>query len=135
MSGESFRARIYARIVRNTYEPENDQACWRWRGRLDKEGYGHINLYVPGRMRRRGDNVTLKSHIVSWLISSDESREFIESANDLYLAYQELRASGLEIDHACVCTSCAFVDHLGLVTRKANVSLSYARRRHAQESL
>ncbi len=111
---------LWARLMANSTCPESAQDCWRWTGRLDREGYGLINVYVPGL----GRNATLKAHIVAalWLQAQPES------ADEMYLAYQEHSASGLEWDHLCNERWCIYPDHLDLVTGEENCKRREARR-------
>jgi hypothetical protein len=103
---------LFARLMANTHEPENDRACWAWSGKRDRWGYGRVNVYVPGL----GAVVTLMAHLAVWL--------WVEAgcttADDLWLAYQELQASGLEIDHLCVVPNCVHPDHHEPVTSREN---------------
>lgn len=103
---------LFTRLVANTEEPVMDGGCWAWTGKRDKWGYGRINIYVPGLQRV----VTLMAHICAWVWL--EAR--CACANDLYLAYQELQASGLELDHLCNGPACIYPDHHDPVTGSEN---------------
>lgn len=113
-------ASLWERLVANTAEPENGQQCWRWTARLDREGYGIINLYVPGL----GKNATLKAHLVLYVWLESGAR----TPDDLYLAYKEHSASGMELDHLCTEQWCCNPDHLELVTGVENCRRRDARR-------
>jgi len=103
---------LWHRLVANTYEPHNEQSCWWWARKLDTSGYGRVNVYVPGM----GDTVILMAHIVAWLIA-----EFgFTSADDLFLAYLEHSASGMELDHLCRSRCCIRPDHLEHVSGSVN---------------
>lgn len=104
---------LWHRLMANIHEPEAEGACWYWARKLDREGYGQLNVYVPGLARP----ATLKAHIVGKLLL--ELGAWV-SADDLYLAYQEHSASGLEFDHLCHCRGCLNPDHLELVTGREN---------------
>lgn len=46
---------LYARLVANTHEPENDQACWIWKGPTRRHAGGHrpaICIRVDGKPRQ-----------------------------------------------------------------------------------
>lgn len=103
---------LYHRLVSNTHEPENGQACWAWSGVRDRWGYGRLNIYVPGLARK----VKVMAHIALWvwLMAAPGS------VDDFYLAYQEFVTSGLELDHRCVHAACIYVDHLEPVTSSIN---------------
>lgn len=116
-------ASTWDRLIASTTEPENDQACWPWRYRRDREGYGLFSLYVPGL---RG-NATLKAHIALYCCMHAEVR----CADDLFLAYQEQVKSGLHLDHLCRHRACINPDHIEPVTPKVNM----VRRDHAQRLL
>lgn len=116
----------WGRLVANS-EPEfdNEQACWHWKGRTwTSNGYPKLKLYVPGL----GREVDMMAHILAWLIHQPHVGQ---TANELYLAYVELRCSGLEIDHGCVCPPCIRPDHLEPVTHSKNELLKHERRRAA----
>lgn len=105
-------ASIWERLVANTAEPENAQACWRWTGKLDRWGYGQINVWVPGL----GRAYTMKSHVALYCWMESGAR----NADDLFLAYVEHSASGLELDHLCREQWCCNFDHLEVVTGSEN---------------
>lgn len=114
-----------ARIVANT-QPTADWsgACWQFTGRKRcRFGYGRMNFWVPGL----GKAVPLTVHIVSWIcLQVDETL----SPDELYLAYLEVRHSGLELDHMCVNPGCANPEHLQPLTPKQNIALRDQRRFH-----
>ena len=112
---------LWARMIANTAEPENEQACWPWIAQRDRWGYGRLNVYVPGL----GDSVKLMAHLCAWLCLHAGCR----SADELYLAYVELQASGLEIDHRCVNPPCCNPDHHLPMTPRENYMLRSLRRR------
>jgi hypothetical protein len=108
----------YARLVANVTE---HNGCWCGTDRTAcRFGYQQINWWVPGLGRR----VKLMAHLCTWL--------WIEAGcttvDELYLAYCELRASGLQLDHECVETSCRNPDHLEAVTQAVNIQRRHARR-------
>jgi hypothetical protein len=96
---------------------DTKEDCWRWKARLDREGYGIVNVYVPGLKR----NASMKAHIVSHLCLTLGRL----SADDLFLAYKEHSASGLELDHLCREQWCIFPDHLEVVTGSINCERKY----------
>lgn len=106
---------LWLRLMANTAEPDNEQSCWRWTAKRDRWGYGRLNVWVPGM----GQVVTLMAHIAAyvWLEAG------CECADDLYLAYIELQASGLELDHGCVHPCCIRPDHLEPMTPQQNSAL------------
>jgi hypothetical protein len=111
---------LFSRLVANTSEPANEQACWPWTGKRDRWGYGRVNVYVPGL----GKVVTLMAHIAAWVwVEAGCS-----SVDELWLAYQELKASKLELDHTCENESCIAPDHLDPTTRSENMTRMYERR-------
>jgi hypothetical protein len=103
---------LYARLVANTHEPENGQACWPWKSHCDRWGYGRLNVYVP----MLGDTVKVQAHLAVfvWLEAAPSNLD------EFWLAYLELRHSGLELDHECVTPGCIHPDHHTLVTPKEN---------------
>lgn len=103
---------LWHRLTANIHEPRNEQDCWLWARKLDREAYGHFNLYVPGLRKL----VTPKAHIATWLLCELGAM----SADDLWLAYQEHSCSGMELDHLCSARCCIYPDHLELVTGSIN---------------
>ncbi len=72
-------------------------------------------------MRVRGLNWStrrLSAHIVAWLLDHLGPM----SRDDLWLAYCEVRASGLQYDHRCESPDCIRPSHLSaLVTQSENI--------------
>ena len=71
-----------------------------------------------------GRNATLKAHIVVNVLLEAG----VKTADDLYLAYKEHSASGLELDHLCGEQWCINPDHLEVVTGQENCRRRDARR-------
>ncbi len=116
---------LFSRLVANTSEPEWSGGCWPWTAKRDRWYYGRVNVYVPGLRKV----VILMAHICAWV--------WIEArcacADDLWLAYQELQASGLELDHLCTEPTCINPDHHDPVTGAENCKRrdQRARTRHS----
>jgi len=108
-------ANLYHRLVANTDEPANEQACWSWACKCDRWGYGRLNLYVDGGY------ATVQAHIALWVWLQAAP----ESLEEFWTAYLACTISGLEIEHLCVNPSCINPGHLELVTASEN-----ARRRN-----
>lgn len=121
MSASSAFGGVWQRLVAGTHEPENDNACWRWRFRTCHWGYGRFDIYVPGLKRRK----TLMAHVAAYVAFHWSCA----SADELWLAYVEFRCSGLELDHLCEVESCIFIEHLDPVTRSENMKRLYERKR------
>jgi hypothetical protein len=100
------------RLVANTITPDNGQGCWLWSRRLDRWGYGRLNLYLPSKK----SNVSLVPHIAMAILVDDATL----SAEGLYARYKARVASGLEEDHLCENESCINPDHLEQVTPSEN---------------
>ena len=120
MSCRSPYTNLWGRLMANSTCPENGQDCWRWSGRLDRWGYALVDLYVPGL----GKNATLKAHILAYVWLESGAR----TPDDLFLAYKEHSASGLELDHLCGEQWCIAPDHLEVVTGSENCRRRDARR-------
>jgi hypothetical protein len=103
---------VFSRLVANTHEPANSQACWVWAGKRCRTGYGRLNLHVPGLAK----TVTLSAHVATYAAMHGRPA----SPDELWLMYQELVASGLELDHLCSMRPCIYPDHLELVTPAEN---------------
>lgn len=113
-------ANLYARLLANTDEPENDGGCWVWAGKADRSGYGRFNLYVPGLGRR----VTLQAHIALWVwIQASPA-----SVDEFWLQYRTFVSSGLELDHLCVTPRCGCPDHVDPCTPQVNTQRRDERR-------
>jgi len=112
---------LYERLVANTAEPINSNACWPWTARTGRGGYGRVDIYVPGL----GRNVTLQAHIALFVLTEASP----VSVDEFYLAYLELAASGLELDHLCNFTDCIYPGHMEPVTPKVNCVRREERRR------
>lgn len=110
---------LFHRLTSNTHEPKNDRACWQWKRRTDRWGYARLEVYIPGL----GCNKTLMAHIVAfvWVEAG------CASPDEMYLAYIEFIASGLELDHTCENETCINVDHLDPCTPKENCQRRNAR--------
>lgn len=75
-----------------------------------------MTVYVPGLRKTRN----LMAHVVMWILMNAED---LNTSDDLYLAAQEIRTAGLEVDHLCWCAGCINPDHLeGPLTPKQNIS-------------
>lgn len=106
---------LWHRLMGNIRVPENEQACWEWKSRHDNWQYPLVNIWVPGQQK----TVTLKAHIVAWVLIEAECT----CADEVRLAYLELVSSGMELDHTCVNPRCINPDHLELETPKRNCEL------------
>jgi hypothetical protein len=105
----------YARLVANVTE---SAGCWIGNDPRCRFGYQRLNFYVPGLAKA----VKLTAHIATWLLVEAEAEGAgIVTADELYLAYAEFRASGLELDHTCVEPSCRNPIHLEPVTHTENM--------------
>lgn len=117
-------ADLFTRLVANTAEPENGQACWLWTSKRDRSGYGRVNVYVPGL----GAAVILMAHIVAYVTHEGRPAD----ADEMWLMYQEFVASGLELDHLCRMPACIYVDHHEPVTPAENCRRRDERRASAR---
>lgn len=106
----------YARLVANVSE---FGGCWIGNDRTRcRFGYQRLNFYVPGLAKA----VKLTAHIATWLLTEAEALGAgIVTADELFLAYTEFRASGLELDHTCVEPACRNPAHLEPVTHTENM--------------
>lgn len=101
---DSLWERVMSKVV--LLEWQNENGCWIFTGRLDKDGYGRLNIRVNGK------HVTKRAHLVVW--EEIEHRPLPE---------------GFTLDHAaqCVGKACCNYDHLEVVTRVENSRRSQAR--------
>jgi hypothetical protein len=117
MSLESLKARTVPRP--QWYgEDESLGRCWCANGRgwrFCRGGYARLDVRIRGLdwATRR-----LTGHVVAWLL--DQLGPL--SRDDLWLAYCEVRASGLQFDHRCENPDCIRPSHLAaLVTQSENI--------------
>src|ERR1700744_6185069 len=101
-----------------------DQAlgpCWvATRGYFCRFGYCREDYRIRGL---GGKQKRLSTHILAWLLEHLGPLE----RDDLYLAYLELRASGLQVEHKCESTGCRRPSHLELLTQSENIAASKER--------
>lgn len=95
--------------------------CWEGTGKSAcRKGYFRQNYWIPGL----GRAVKLTTHVLAWIANETG----LTSIDELYLAYLEVRYSGLEIDHRCVNRACRNPQHLSPMTHQQNVQASFDRR-------
>lgn len=111
----------YARLVANVIETGTPgDECWEGADTVCKWGYSRLNFRIRGVGHRK-----LSAHIATWVAAQLGDADLV----DLWWAYVEFRASGLELDHTCVNPRCRRPDHLEPVTHQENVQRSFERRR------
>ena len=92
---------LYERVMANSEKAEgtNENGCVLYLRRLDKDGYGRMNVRVNGK------HVTKRTHQIVW--EEIEGRPLPE---------------GMTLDHhrECIAKCCSNYDHLELVTRAEN---------------
>ena len=111
----------YARLVANVTETGTPgDECWEGSERACRYGYTRVNFRVAGV-----GHVKLTAHIATWVASQLEGA----TLRELWDAYQECRASGLELDHTCTNPRCRRPSHLEPVTHSENVQRAHDRRR------
>lgn len=92
---------LYERIVANTAEPENGQACWLWLGQVAKDnGYPRITVRVPE-----------KPHPVKIAVH----RAMLEIIHEVEFPFDEA-------GHLCYTRACCNPDHLEIQTASFNSS-------------
>lgn len=90
--------------------------CWKaTRGGACRYGYVRVWLWIGGA---DGRQKPFTSHILAWLLDHLGPM----SRDDLFLAYCELRASGLVIDHICENPGCRRPSHLQPLTQSENIA-------------
>lgn len=94
--------------------------CWEGGERGCRYGYQRVNFRVAGVGHRK-----LTAHIATWIAAQLPGASLVE----LWWAYVEFRASGLELDHTCVNPRCRRPGHLEPVTHSENMQRSFDRRR------
>lgn len=99
--------------------------CLEGGGGACRYGYRRHWYWIAGL----GRQVALTTHLLTWLLDHLGPM----TRDDLYLAYLELRASGLVIDHRCENTACRNPSHLQPLTQSENIRAG--RERDYQRSL
>jgi hypothetical protein len=74
----------------------SEDACWRWPGALDREGYGKVNIFYAGSRR------TVPAHRVAYIIEVGPIPE------------------GMALDHTCRVRNCVNPRHLDPVSIAEN---------------
>ncbi len=127
MAFESPHSSPYARLVANVTEGGPKGDCWLGEGTPCRSGYLRSNWRIPGL---GGAHVHLTSHILTWAWVKSEAT----TLDELYLAYQEFRRSGLVLDHTCEMPACRNPDHLEPVTQAVNLERMRDRRAKRAEA-
>lgn len=86
---------VNGRSPRHLWFKDGETGCWVWVARLDKDGYGLIDL----------DNRTIRAH--RWM--------YAQHAGDI--------PEGMTVDHICFVRSCVNPDHLRLLSHAENARM------------
>lgn len=90
--------------------------CWVGQdGVACRFGYRRLDLRIRGL---NGRQKRLSAHILAWLLDHLGPMQ----RDELYLAYTEFRASGLQIDHRCDEPACRRPSHLNPCTQAENIA-------------
>lgn len=107
-------AGLFTRLVKNTHEPENEQSCWVWKGKI-KARYPRANI-----RNDEGEHQEIRPHrAMLVLIECDGSWELFWQ---LYLLYS---LAELQADHLCFHEWCINPDHLQWLTPAQNRARRY----------
>lgn len=104
---------VRERLTATVRDAEHANGCWIGTDVECKGGYQRQNWWVRGLQK----HVKLTTHVLLWV---QEHTGFTDM-DDLYLAYLEFRASGLELDHTCDEPSCRCPSHLEPKTHRENM--------------
>lgn len=90
---------------------DNDGDCWIGidTAGADRCGYQQIDVFVPGLGRH---NNMGRRRVMAHVAAFCWHHWGCTSMNELWLAYRELRESGLELDHLCETPACRNPAHL-----------------------
>ena len=105
---------LFARLVANTAEPENDQACWTWTGPTRRHGGGArpaVSIRLPGVPHPRNFNA---ARVMLEIVEGPPPTPEHEASHLCYGNW------------LCVCP-----DHLLWETKQENMARQRARRRPA----
>lgn len=95
--------------------------CWvATRGRFCCFGYCREDYRIAGLGNK---TKRLTTHILAWLLDNLGPM----GRDELYLAYVEFRASGLQIEHRCETPGCRRPSHLEPMTQSENIRASKER--------
>jgi len=119
---------IFGRLMANVTEHTVDErlgACWLGTERTGRTrgGYIQVNARVPGL---GGRVVHFSAHVLAWVAHETG----LMTMDELYLAYLEVRHSGLVLDHECNVRECRRPSHLDPVTQQVNVQRRHERDRN-----
>lgn len=113
---------LFTRLIANTAEPENDQACWLWTGKTDRKGYGFITKRVPGK--RSPSN--RRAHREMEELMRGQYNEFDLDDDPfgpiLLVERPALDPDDETIDHLCYTPGCIHPDHHRPLTRVENTN-------------
>ena len=100
--------------------------CWVGQdGAACRFGYRRLDLRIRGM---NGRQKRLSAHILAWLLDHLGPMQ----RDELYLAYCEFRASGLQLDHRCSEPACRRPSHLNPCTQSENIQAGKERMRQLQ---
>lgn len=89
--------------------------CWVGQdGAQCRHGYRRLDLRIRGL---NGRQKRLSAHILAWLLDHLGPMQ----RDELFLAYAEFRASGLQLDHLCDEPACRRPSHLNPCTQSENI--------------
>lgn len=100
---DSLFLRIMARVI--VLEWQNENGCWLFTGKLDKWGYGRVNVRIAGV------HTTLVVHRAVWEIIKGPIPK------------------DMTLDHGehCIANACCNPDHLEVVTNSENAARAWRR--------
>jgi hypothetical protein len=113
---------LFTRLIANTAEPENDQACWLWTGKTDRKGYGRLTKRVPGkqspanRYAHREMEEMMRGQYNEFDLDDDPLGPI------LLVERPSLDPDDETIDHLCYTPGCIHPDHHRPLTRVENTN-------------
>lgn len=117
-------ANVRERVFSRCLDSEHPKGCWIGIDGGCRFGYQRQDYWIPQLAAR----VRLTTHILAYILGQVEDTDI----GDIYLAYLEFRASGLELDHECEETACRKPAHLVPKTHQENIIAGWERRRARQ---
>lgn len=128
--GKKLFTSLFERVMARVAEPENEQACWFYRGARCHKGYGSVTVRVPGKK----NPTRARTHLVVY--------EAVHGPDWRERAAQTLgcTAADVTLDHLCQrdnresVAHCCNPDHLEPVTRVTNSARMQARRKSLTDS-
>jgi hypothetical protein len=117
---------LFERLVANTEEPENERACWNWKGARLPKGYGRVNMRdEAGKHRPRYAHREME-HCMR---GENEFDLDDDPLGPIFYVPRPRLGSEETLDHLCYNPGCANPDHWEEPVSRAENTLRAHQRR------